>query len=131
MQIAVTGRHVEVTDPIRAHIEKKLQKIRSYFDHIIDVRVVLTVEKYRQFAEITISGRNGVNFHSHEATNDMYASIDKAVEKLERQLRRRTAKVRTTKRRKGTEAAVEAGEMSMWSRSEKRAGTVCSGAPFS
>jgi putative sigma-54 modulation protein len=108
MQIEITGRHVDITDPIRTHIEKKLQKIRSYFDHIIDVRVVLSVEKYHQFAEITISANNGVHFHSHEATNDMYASIDNAMEKLERQLRRRDAKVRTTKRRKGPETpAVE------------------------
>ncbi|MBI5116258.1 ribosome-associated translation inhibitor RaiA [Candidatus Poribacteria bacterium] len=112
MQIELTGRHVDITDPIRTHIEKKLQKIRSYFNHIIDVRVVLSVEKYRQFAEITISANNGVHFHSHEATNDMYASIDKAVEKLERQLRRRDAKVRATKRRKGPEtpAAEEPAE---------------------
>lgn len=115
MQIIVTGRHVEVTDPIRTHIEKKMRKIRAYFDRIIDVRVVLSVEKYRQFAEITISGGDGIRFHSREATDDMYVSIDKAIEKIERQLRRRTSKVRQAKRRKEAEvspAAEPAGEVS-------------------
>ncbi len=103
MQIQVTGRHVDITDPIREHIEKKMQKIKPYFDRIIEVRVVLSVEKYRQFAEVNISAGNGINLHSREATDDMYVSIDKAIEKIERQLRRKTTKVRQSKRRKEAE----------------------------
>lgn len=103
MQITVTGRHVDITDPIRAHIEKKLGKLDSSADRITDVRVVLSVEKYRQFAEITVLG-NGVRLHSEEATEDMYASIDKAFDKIQRQLRRRASKTRQAKRRKGAEA---------------------------
>ncbi len=102
MQITVTGRHVDITDPIRTHIEKKMEKLDSSFDRVTDVRVVLSVEKYRQFAEITVLG-NGVRLHSQEATDDMYASIDKAFEKIERQLRRRTTKTRQAKRRKSAE----------------------------
>lgn len=105
MQLMVTGRHVEITDPLRTHIEKKMQKIKAHFDRIIEVRVVLSVEKYRQFAEITILGNGGIHFHSTEATDDMYVSVDKAVEKIERQLRRRTTKSRQSKRKKAeTEA---------------------------
>ena len=103
MQINITGRHVEITDPLRSKIEKQLEKLSSNFDDIIEVRVVLSVEKYRQFAEITVSGRNNIRFHSHEATDDMYASIDKAVDKVERQLRRHLSKVRKEKRRKKAE----------------------------
>ena len=102
MQIMVTGRHVEVTEPIRTHIERKLSKISSN-DRIIEAHVVLSVERYKQFADITIVG-NGVRFHSREGTEDMYSSIDKAAEKIERQLLRRTSKVRQTKRRKSAEA---------------------------
>ena len=108
MQLSVTGRHVEVTEPIRTHIEKKLDKVHSYFDDIIDVRVVLSVEKYRKFAEVTITGRNNIHFHCEEATDDMYVSIDKAVDKMERQLRRHISKVRKTKRRKGAEPQPDA-----------------------
>ncbi|RJP22839.1 MAG: ribosome-associated translation inhibitor RaiA [Candidatus Abyssobacteria bacterium SURF_5] len=110
MQLMITGRHVDITEPLRTHIEKKMQKIKAYFDRIIEVRVVLSVEKYRQFAEITILG-SGIHFHSTESTEDMYASIDKALEKIERQLRRRTTKVRQSKRKKGAEPAVAAAEL--------------------
>ena len=109
MQLMITGRHVDITDPLRSHIEKKLEKIRKHFDRIIEVRVVLSVEKYRQFAEITILG-NGINFHSRESTEDMYVSVDKAVEKIERQLRRRTSKLRQTKRKKPAEPEIAARE---------------------
>lgn len=105
MQISLTGRQVEITDPLRTHIEKKLGKLDSYADYIIDVRVVLSVERYLKFAEITISARNNMRFHSREATDDMYASIDKAVEKIERQIRRHTTKRRRAKRRKEPENA--------------------------
>ena len=104
MKLSLTGRHVEITDPLRTHIDKKLGKLDSYSDHIIDARIVLSVEKYRQFAEITISGRNNMLLRSREATNDMYASIDKAIEKIERQLQRYMTK-RRAKRRKETESS--------------------------
>jgi putative sigma-54 modulation protein len=104
MKVSLTGRHVEITDPLRTHIEKKLGKLDSYSDHIIDARIVLSVEKYRQFAEITLSGRNNMLLRSREATEDMYASIDKAVEKIERQLQRHTTK-RKSRRRKEAKSA--------------------------
>lgn len=107
MQIVVTGRRVEVTEALHSHIEKKLSKISSN-DRIIDARVVLSVERYRQFADITVMG-NGIRFHSHEGSEDMYTSIDKAVEKIERQLLKRSSKVRQTKRRKSAEAETVAG----------------------
>jgi putative sigma-54 modulation protein len=107
MQLMVTGRHVDITEPLRQHIEKKIQKIEEYFDRIIEVRVVLSVEKYRQFAEVTVLG-NGIRFHSRESTEDMYVSVDKAIEKIEKQLRRQATKVRQTKRKKAVEPGMPA-----------------------
>jgi len=109
MQINLTGRHVDITDALRDHIEKKLAKLDSYGDSIIDVRVVLSVEKYRQFAEVTISGRNNTKLHSREATDDMYVSVDKAIDKVERQLRKHTSKRRQGKRRKEPSVDSEGG----------------------
>ncbi|GAB4336847.1 MAG: ribosome-associated translation inhibitor RaiA [Candidatus Abyssubacteria bacterium] len=103
MQLMVTGRNMEITDSLKAHIEKKLRKIKKYFDRIIDVHVVLSVEKYRQSAEVTISGGDGINYHSQETTDDVYVSVDKAIEKIERQLRRRRTKVRGAKKQKAGE----------------------------
>jgi putative sigma-54 modulation protein len=110
MRINITGRHVEITDALRGHIEKKLDKLSSYGDNITDVRVVLSVEKYRQFAEITVSGRGNTKFHSHEATDDMYVSVDKAAEKVERQVRRHASKRRSQRRKE--EPAIEFEESS-------------------
>ena len=109
MRINLTGRHVDITDSLRAHIEKKIEKLRSYADDSMDARIVLSVEKYRQFAEITISGRNDSRFHAEEATDDMYASVDRAIDKVERQMRRRVTKRRSAKRRKETESASASG----------------------
>ena len=99
MEITLTGRHVEITAALREHINKKFEKLASR-DDIIDVRVVLSVEKYRQFAEITISGRGNAKFHSEEDTDDMYASFDKAASKIERQIKRHISKKRPSKRHK-------------------------------
>jgi len=104
MKVNLTGRRVEITDSLRGHIDKKLEKLRSYGDNIVGVRVVLSTEKYRQFAEVTISGRNNAKFHAEELTNDMYVSVDKAIEKVEKQLRRHVSKKRSAKRRKEAES---------------------------
>ncbi len=108
MQISLTGRHVEISAALREHVEERLEKLSAYNDSIMDVRVVLSVEKHRSFsvekhksfAEITISERGATKIHSHEATDDMFVSIDKAVEKIERQLKRHISKKRSAKRRK-------------------------------
>ena len=48
MQLQVTGHHVEVTEAMRAYVEKKMEKIVRHFDHVIDVHCVLSVEKLEQ-----------------------------------------------------------------------------------
>jgi len=110
MQVNLTGRHVEITDSLRGHIDKKLGKLRSYEDNIIDVRVVLSTEKYRQFAEVTVFGRNNTKFHGEELTDDIYVSVDKAIDKVEKQLRTHVSKKRSAKRRKEAESVPVAEE---------------------
>jgi len=85
--IEITGRHIEVTDALKSYVEKKLEKINKYFDRVHDVHVVLTVEKHRHIAEITIHANNIV-LHGEEESEDMYASIDKLMDKLENQMRK-------------------------------------------
>ncbi len=92
MQVSITGRHVELTEPLKAYVHEKLGHLKHSFDHVVDVHVVLTVEKYRQRAEITIRA-NGVVIHAKAETDDMYASIDSVVDKLNRQLKRYRAKL--------------------------------------
>ncbi len=92
MQVSITGRHVELTEPLKAYVHEKLGHLKHSFDHVVDVHVVLTVEKYRQRSEITIRA-NGVVIHAKGETDDMYASIDSVVDKLNRQLKRYRAKL--------------------------------------
>jgi putative sigma-54 modulation protein len=87
MNVTVTGRHMEMTDALKAYIQSGLEKVASHFDKAFDADVVLDVEKHRHIAEVNVHA-NGVRIHSKEASNDMYASVDAAMAKLEKQIRK-------------------------------------------
>jgi putative sigma-54 modulation protein len=87
MQITVTGRHFEITDALRQHIESKLHKLDRHLERVSEIHVILSVEKHRHSAEITFQA-NGVPIRSLEETHDMYLSVDTAIEKVEKQLKR-------------------------------------------
>ncbi|HOJ67307.1 MAG TPA: ribosome-associated translation inhibitor RaiA [Candidatus Hydrogenedentes bacterium] len=87
MNVTITGRHMELTDALKSYIETGLKKIRTHFDKVIDVEVVLSVEKHRHIAEINLHA-NGVRIHSREESSDMYASVDAVLDKLTRQVRK-------------------------------------------
>ena len=99
MQITVTGRHMELTPTLKDHVQSKISKLNKYFENILEAHVVLAVEKYRHIAEITIH-LDGVNINSKGETNDMYASIDQVLEKIERQIMKRKSKHHTPSNRK-------------------------------
>ena len=98
MQITVTGRHFEITDALRQHIEAKIQKMDRYLESVVDVHVVLSVEKHRHIAEITLQ-MNGSPIRAIEETHDMYEAVDMTIEKLERQVRKHKEKDRDHKSR--------------------------------
>lgn len=83
MQLSVTGHHVEVTPALRGYVEKKLERIVRHFDQVIDVHCVLTVEKLRQKAEVTMHVR-GRAIHADATEPNMYAAIDMLTDKLDR-----------------------------------------------
>lgn len=85
MRIKVSGKNIEVTNALRERVEKKLSKFEKYFNPDTEANATLTVEKNRHIIEVTIPF-NGVILRGEEATEDMYASIDKVVEKLEKQI---------------------------------------------
>jgi putative sigma-54 modulation protein len=86
MQVAVTFRHMETDEGVKAYVKEKVQKLQKYIENPREVHVVLAVEKFRHIAEITIIG-NGGTFNSQGRNNDLYAAIDQMVEKMERQIR--------------------------------------------
>ncbi|MDQ7011610.1 MAG: ribosome-associated translation inhibitor RaiA [Mariprofundaceae bacterium] len=109
MQVSITGRHLELTEPMKNYVHDKLEHLKHAVDHVLDVHVVLSVEKFRQRCEVTLQA-NGINIHGCEETDDMYASIDGVMDKLNRQLKRYRAKLRKHQtqhgQRKGREIKV-------------------------
>lgn len=85
MQVSVTGRHVEVTEAMKQHVEDKISKIKRHFDHVTDVHVILTVEKLEQKAEATVQ-ISGAKLFADDVQEDMYQAIDNMVDKLDRQI---------------------------------------------
>ena len=83
MNLHLTGHHVDVTPAIREYICGKLQRITHHFDHVIDVNVVLTVEKLNQKIEVSVHVR-GKDIHCESTAPDMYAAIDLLADKLDR-----------------------------------------------
>ncbi|MEN8905932.1 MAG: ribosome-associated translation inhibitor RaiA [Clostridiales bacterium] len=87
MKFIISGKHINVTDALKEKIKKKLGKVGKYFSESTEAQVTMSVEKVRQIIEVTIH-YNGVVFRAEVATDDMYSSIDKAVDILERQIRK-------------------------------------------
>jgi putative sigma-54 modulation protein len=110
MQITITGRHMPVTDSIRAYAEEKVSRVARIHDRDdMSVDVVLHVERNpanpnRDVAEIT-AHMKGIVVRAEEAAADMYAAIDLVTEKLERQMRKYRTRIKD--RRNGKHAVVK------------------------
>ncbi len=96
MDISVTFRHLESTDALRDYAREKVSRIKKYVGAPADVAVVLSLEKHRHQAEITLN-TNGITVNAKEVTEDMYAAIDLAVDKLERQVKKHKEKIKDHK----------------------------------
>ena len=96
MDITVTFRHLESTDALRDYAREKVSRIKKYVSAPADVAVVLSLEKHRHQAEITLN-TNGITVNARDVTEDMYAAIDGVLDKLERQLKRYKDKIKKHK----------------------------------
>ncbi|MES2207240.1 MAG: ribosome-associated translation inhibitor RaiA [Pseudomonadota bacterium] len=85
MNVHMTGHHVEVTPAIREYMSAKLERIKRHFDHVIDVNVIVSVEKLDQKVEATVHV-SGKDIHAESTDQNMYAAIDNLADKLDRQL---------------------------------------------
>ena len=85
MNLHLSGHHVDVTPAIRDYVTSKFTRITRHFDHVLDVNVILSVEKLKQKIEanVHLSGKQ-IFVECHDA--DMYAAIDALVDKLDRQI---------------------------------------------
>ena len=87
MKFVYIGKGMEVTDSLKARVEKKLTKLERYFQDDVEAQIRISQERgNRNIVEITISV-GSVILRAEEVSNDMYMSIDRAVDKLEKRLR--------------------------------------------
>lgn len=92
MNIHLTGRHLEITPAIREYATGKFGKIKRHFDNVIEVNIILSVEKLKQKAEATVHISGKDVFVECEDEN-LYAAIDALVDKLDRQVVKHKEKV--------------------------------------
>ena len=90
--IKITGRHVEITDSMKDYAMEKLSKIEKLRNRITDITVIMDIQKLQHRVEIIVRVDH-VKMARQATSNDMYASIDKAIARLESQLRRYKTKV--------------------------------------
>jgi putative sigma-54 modulation protein len=97
MNLTISGHHLEVTPALREYALTKLERITRHFDQVVDITVLLSIEKpaekeRRQRAEVTVHVK-GKDLFAECSSEDLYASIDQVVDKLDRQLVRHKDRV--------------------------------------
>ena len=101
MKLNFTGKNIDITDALRDVTNKKLSKLDKYFQSHIEGNVTFSSEKNRKIIEVTIN-IPGTIIRVEEATDDMYKSIDRAVDILERQIRKYKTKLQKKYRNNDT-----------------------------
>jgi putative sigma-54 modulation protein len=116
MATSITGRHYDVTDGIRRLITTKLDKIiEKLFSDVIDVRVVLQVEKYRNICEILITGKEHDVKSVQESGESMQDAINSALDHVKRQAQKNRSTIRDHHRKDGGRNKAAAGAVTQWS----------------
>ena len=114
MNLSLSGHHLLITPAIRDYVTVKLDRVTRHFDHVIDVSVVMTVDKLRQKVEANVHVR-GKDIHAEAVDADMYAAIDALADKLDRQVVKHKELLKDHRcdnaaiARAGTESGVEGG----------------------
>ena len=86
MNIAITFRHIEPSEPVKKYAQEKIAKLQKFLRQPMQANVTLDMERIEHRVEVRISS-GADHFHGREQSEDMYASIDMVVDKLERQIR--------------------------------------------
>jgi putative sigma-54 modulation protein len=107
MNLNLTGRHLEITPAIRNHVIDKLDKVKRHFDNVIDINVILSVDKLLQKAEANVHVSGKTIFAETEDSN-LYVAIDALVDSLDRQvLKHKEKKTASRHDDTGKQVAVE------------------------
>jgi putative sigma-54 modulation protein len=99
MQFAVTFRHMEPTEALKAYAKERMERVRKYLPDPIACHVVLSTERHNHRIDVTFQLHNGLSVAGHETTENMYSSIDLCIAKIERQVRKYKGKLEGMKAR--------------------------------
>jgi len=100
MNISITFRQMDATDAVKGYATEKIAKLQKFLKQPLHGQVTLSTQKTLHLAEVDVHAGPD-HFHAHESSEDMYASIDKVLDKLERQIR----EVHAIHKKKGAERA--------------------------
>ncbi len=107
MKVKIVERHAGSSDALRSYVLEKTKGLERYFDRIVSIDVVLSVEKERHIADMHAHLVNRKVITAREESSNMYASIDAAVDKLKRQLVKYKDQLTDVKERGGREAHLQ------------------------
>lgn len=100
MQLDITGHHIEVTPLIDNYIKDKVTRLKRHFDQVLNIHVILEVQKQKNKAEASIFVSGNHIFATGEG-HDMYAAIDALADKLDRQILKHKERIRSHHRNEG------------------------------
>jgi len=109
MQTHFVFRQMETSNALRGYTEERLEKIKRYFADPLRISCTFSVERIKHIADFEVVLRNGLQLHASESTENMYSSVDLALAKMERQVRRYKDKIRHHKAHEGRSAKVRLG----------------------
>jgi putative sigma-54 modulation protein len=92
MQLTFTGRNLDITEALRQHAAEKLRRLQRFVNPIESAHVILSIERHRQIAEVTLRVRD-LTIRGEETSDDLYCAIDLVADKLERQVVRYKEKI--------------------------------------
>ena len=94
MNIVVEARHMDVTDAIREYVRSKVGKLPRFYDNIQSIEAILDIEADQPVVEIVVTARRKTTFVATHRDEDMYACIDRCLDKVTEQIRRHKDRVR-------------------------------------
>jgi len=92
MQLNITFRQMETSDTVKDYVRQKVNKVKKYVPEPVTASVVLSTERFRHLCDVTIVAEGKTIKGSDSSEETLYSSIDKVMDKIERQLRDRKAR---------------------------------------
>lgn len=115
MNVEYTGRQLEITPATRKQVEAGLEKIKKLLGSSFETHVILSSEKHRMIAEITVTVRNHAPIVGLAEAGDISVAINNALDRIERQAVKYKTRWKSKKRaaRKRHEQTAEQEEVSV------------------